>query len=96
MGKILQESLSNFSDRISDAVKARKNILVTTHIDCDGITSGAIISKALIRYGAKCTVRTTNEYSEKLVEKMQNETRDLHVVTDLGGGFGKMLDEKLS
>ena len=96
MGKILQESLSNFSDRISDAVKARKNILVTTHIDCDGITSGAIISKALIRYGAKCTVRTTNEFSEKLVEKMQNETRDLHVVTDLGGGFGKMLDEKLS
>ena len=49
MGKILQESLSNFSDRISDAVKAKKNILVTTHIDCDGITSGSIISKALIR-----------------------------------------------
>ena len=29
MGKVLQESLSNFSDRISDAIKARKNILVT-------------------------------------------------------------------
>ena len=96
MGKLLQESLSNFSDRITDAVKARKNILVTTHIDCDGITSGSIISKALIRHGAKCTVRTTNEFSEKLVNKMQNETRDLHVVTDLGGGFGTLLDEKLS
>ena len=75
MGKVLEESLSNFSDRISDAIKARKNILVTTHIDCDGITSGAIISKALIRQGAKCTVRTTNEFSEKLVDKMQKETR---------------------
>ncbi len=96
MGKVLEESLSNFSDRISDAIKARKNILVTTHIDCDGITSGAIISKALIRQGAKCTVRTTNEFSEKLVDKMQKETRDLHVITDLGGGFGKLLDEKLS
>ena len=27
---------------------------------------------------------------------MQKETRDLHVITDLGGGFGKLLDEKLS
>ena len=34
MGKVLEESLSNFSDRISDAVKTKKNILVTTHIDC--------------------------------------------------------------
>ena len=96
MGKVLEESLSNFSDRISDAVKSRKNILVTTHIDCDGITSGSIISKALIRHGAKCTVRTTNEFSENLVERMQKETRDLHVITDLGGGFGRLLDEKLS
>ena len=96
MGKVLQESLSNFSDRISDAIKTRKNILVTTHIDCDGITSGSIMSKALIRHGAKCTVRTTNEFSEKLVEKMENETRDLHVITDLGGGFGSLLDERLS
>ena len=96
MGKILEESLSNFSDQISDAVKSRKNILVTTHIDCDGITSGSIISKALIRHGAKCTVRTTNEFSEKLVDKMQKETRNLHVITDLGGGFGSLLDEKLS
>tara|TARA_Y100000590_G_scaffold350673_1_gene402674 strand:- start:8208 stop:9608 length:1401 start_codon:yes stop_codon:yes gene_type:complete len=95
MGKILQESLSNFQDRISDAIKSRKNILVTTHIDCDGITSGSIISKALIRQGAKCTVRTTNEFSEKLVEKMEKETRDLHIITDLGGGFGNLLDEKL-
>ncbi len=96
MGKVLEESLSNFSDRISDAVKSRKNILITTNIDCDGITSGSIISKALIRQGAKCTVRTTNEFSENLVDRMQKETRDLHVITDLGGGFGKSLDEKLS
>ena len=44
MDKNLQESLSYFSDKVSDAVKARKKILVTTHIDCDGITSGSIIS----------------------------------------------------
>ena len=45
MGKNIQESLSYFSDKISDAIKSKKSILVTTHIDCDGITSGSIISK---------------------------------------------------
>ena len=95
MEKKLQESLSYFSDKISDTIKAKKNILVTTHIDCDGITSGSIISKALIREGARCTVRTTNEFSHNLIHCLQKETRDLHVITDLGGGFGKELDQKI-
>ena len=42
MEKILQEHLSNFRDKIKDCIKNRKKILVTTHIDCDGITSGSI------------------------------------------------------
>ena len=83
MGKKIQESLSNFTDRISDSIKSNKKILVTTHIDCDGLTSGSIITKALIRKGAKCTVRTTNEFSQKLVEQLQKETRDLHIITCL-------------
>ena len=95
MDKNLQESLSYFSDKVSDAVKARKKILVTTHIDCDGITSGSIISKALIREGASCTVRTTNEFSHNFIDSLQKETHDLHVITDLGGGFAKDLDQKI-
>ena len=38
MGKVLEESLSNFSDRISDAIKARKNILVTTPVSYTHLT----------------------------------------------------------
>ena len=67
MGKLLEETLSNFRDKIKDCIKNRKKILVTTHIDCDGITSGSIISNALIRAGAKFTVRTTNEFSTNLI-----------------------------
>ena len=95
MGRNLQESLSYFSDKITDAIKSKKSILVTTHIDCDGITSGSIISKALIRQGANCTVRTTNEFIQNLIESMKKENKRLHVITDLGGGFGKYLDEKI-
>ena len=95
MGKKIQESHSNFSDKISDTIKSKKSILVTTHLDCDGITSGSIISKALIREGARCTVRTTNEFSQNIVEQLEKENKGLHIITDLAGGFARNLDEKV-
>ncbi len=95
MTKSLDDSLSFFKDKISDCIKYRKSIFVTTHIDCDGLTSGSIITKALIRAGAKCTVRTSKEFSKKVVESFKTDSRDFHIVTDLGGGFAKDLNETL-
>ncbi len=95
MTKSLDESLSFFKDRISDCIKYKKSIFVTTHIDCDGLASGSIITKALIRAGAKCTVRTSKEFSKKIVESFKTDSRDFHIITDLGGGFAKELDEAL-
>jgi len=95
MGKTLDQHLSNFNDVISDLIKNGKDISVVTHIDCDGLTSGAIITKALIRAGAKVTVRTTKEMSAQTIKTMQADARDFHVITDLGSGFGKQLNEAL-
>ena len=95
MTKSLDESLSLFKDKISDCIKSKKSISVTTHIDCDGLTSGSIITKALIRAGAKCTVRTSKEFSRNIVESFKTDSRDFHIVTDLGGGFANELDKTL-
>ena len=95
MGKALQEHLSNFRDKVKDSIKNKKRILVTTHIDCDGITSGSIITNALIRAGAKCTVRTANEFNTNLIQKLKKDENDFHIITDLGGGFGKDIGENL-
>ncbi len=95
MGNSLDQSLSNFRDIIFDKIKTEKNISITTHIDCDGLTSGSIITKALLRAGAKCTLRTSNEFNSQLIDSMKNDERDFHIVTDLGGGFGNELDESL-
>ncbi|MGH1522280.1 MAG: DHHA1 domain-containing protein [Nitrosopumilus sp.] len=95
MTKSLDESLSFFRDKVLDCIKSNKSIFVTTHIDCDGLTSGSIITKALIRAGAKCTVRTSKEFTKKLVGSFKADSRDLHVITDLGGGFASNLDETL-
>jgi len=95
MTKTLDESLSFFKDKISDCIKSRKSISVTTHIDCDGLTSGSIITKALIRAGARCTVRTSKEFSKKVIDSLKKDSRDFHIITDLAGGFASNLDESL-
>ena len=93
MTRSLEESLSFFKDKVSDCIKTGKSISVTTHLDCDGLTSGSIITKAPIRAGANCTVRTSKEFSKKIVESFKTDSRDFHIVTDLGGGFAKDLNE---
>lgn len=95
MTKSLDESLSFFKDKILDCVKSKKSIFVTTHIDCDGLSSGSIITKALIRAGAKCTVRTSKEFNKKVIDSFKTDSRDFHIVTDLGGGFAKELNKSL-
>ena len=72
MTKEFQESLSLFKDKISDCIKSNKSISITTHNDCDGLTSGSIITKALIREGAKCTIRTSKEFSKKCKKITKN------------------------
>ncbi|MFQ5573051.1 MAG: DHHA1 domain-containing protein [Nitrosopumilaceae archaeon] len=96
MPKDLNKSLSYFHDKIFDCIKSNKSIFVLTHIDCDGISSGSIITKALIRAGANCTVRTTKELNKSVISNLQKNFRNLHVITDLGGGFAKDLDESLA
>ena len=88
----LDIALSYFHDKVTDSIKFGKNISVITHLDCDGITSGSIVTKSLIRSGAKCTLRTVTEFNKNLVDRMKNDSREFHIITDLGGGFAKELD----
>ncbi|MDE1766519.1 MAG: DHH family phosphoesterase [Thaumarchaeota archaeon] len=89
------QALSYFHDKVSDCIKSGKNISVITHLDCDGITAGSIVTKALIRSGAKCTVKTVNEFGKNLIDRLKNDSRQFHIITDLGGGFAKDLDNAL-
>lgn len=95
MVQSLDESLSNFSDRLSELIKSKKDIQIITHIDCDGITSGSIITKSLIRAGAKVTAKTAKEMSHEVIRQMRSDGRDFYIITDLGGGFAGQLDEAL-
>src|SRR2546427_11565832 len=91
----LDLALSYFHDKASDCIRAGKNISVITHLDCDGIPSGSIVTKSLIRSGAKCTLKTVNEFSKNIIDKLKNHSRHFHIITDLVGGFPKNLDNVL-
>lgn len=95
MAQSISEAFSSFSDQISDAIKSAKSIYVVTHIDCDGLTSGSIITKALIRAGARVTVKTAKEMSPSVIKRMRQDARDVYIITDLGGGFARQFDEAL-
>src|SRR3989304_4648609 len=90
MEKSLDQALTNFKDKIADCIKSKKSISVITHIDCDGITSGSIISKALIRAGANCTVTTAKELNKKIIEKLREDHRDFHVIMNGSSMLGNM------
>ena len=91
----LDESLALFRDKVTDCIKSKGSIMVLTHLDCDGITSGSIVTKALIRAGARCTVRTSKEFNNSVIRSIKSGSRDLCIVTDLGGGFASTIDNVL-
>lgn len=93
--KSLDASLGVFRDKINDCIKSNGSILVTTHIDCDGLTSGSIITKALIRAGAKCAVTSAKEFSDTVIKFLKSRSQDLCIVTDLGGGFASKMNKSL-
>ncbi len=91
----LENSLSLFVDNITECIKGNKPVLVITHMDCDGLASGAIIAKALIRAGCVCTLRSSAEFSTKVAEDLGKDKHTFNIVTDLGSGFAEDLDRNL-
>ena len=95
MSQSIDESLSLFSDSVADAVKSRRSVIIMTHMDCDGLVSGAIMAKAAMRAGARCTVTTAKSFSQKQIARLSDSKRDLHIITDLGSGSAAALGESL-
>ncbi|MGH9922062.1 MAG: DHH family phosphoesterase, partial [Nitrososphaerales archaeon] len=93
--KEFQDALHSFCDKISDVISAGKEIAVITHVDADGITSGSIITKALIRKNAKCVLRTVSDLNPNMISKLKEENHGFYIVCDLGAGLADLLEKGL-
>ena len=86
----------------SDIEKAAQNIKkitqvirVISHLDTDGITSAAIISKALKRENKNFCLSVVKQLSEEELVELKKEPYDYFIFTDLGSGQLKNIIEYL-
>ncbi len=61
-----------------------KKMLIVTHIDADGITSGSIVFAALSRDGANVTLRCVPDLDPGLIVELESQKYDFYLFTDLG------------
>ncbi|MGA2664903.1 MAG: DHH family phosphoesterase [Nitrososphaerales archaeon] len=83
----LTSRASDASRLLSRLAAERKRVLVVTHIDADGLSSGAIAFQTLIRAGAIASVRAIPDLDLRAIEGLGAEKFDFYLFTDLGSGL---------
>jgi RecJ-like exonuclease len=67
--------------------RSGKRIIVVTHIDADGLCSGSIVFRSLMRKGANVVLRTVPDLDPMAVSEVADEGYDFHIFTDLGSSL---------
>lgn len=91
----LQKRYDSLVHEILRVARQGKKILVITHIDADGLTSGAAVFAALARKGANVTLRTVPDLEPRSIRDLKDEKFDFYVFTDLGATLVHELEDKL-
>jgi len=84
----------NEIERVARAVKPllkEKNVKVLSQFDADGITSGAILAKALMREGTNFDVRILKQLTSDLISDLKVTEEDVLILSDFGSGQLDML-----
>jgi RecJ-like exonuclease len=79
--------------KISEIIKKCKSVHIVTHIDADGITSGAIAYKTLQELNKEISIEFVKNLDEKYMEKLKNENHELVWFTDLGSSISNKYSE---
>lgn len=91
----LDSFLYKFCSRIYDAIRDYKRIIVVTHTDADGLVSGSILTKAIVREGGRCLLRCVSDLTQNVLASIADEEHDLYIFTDLGAGLADAIDEHI-
>jgi RecJ-like exonuclease len=71
----------------ADFIKKHSSALVVSHIDADGLTSAAIMGKALERAGIDCDIRFVKQLDSAALAGIADSDPELVIFTDLGSGM---------
>jgi RecJ-like exonuclease len=75
--------------KVADIIKKSNNIHIVTHIDADGITSGAIAVKTLKRLNKNYSIEFVKQIDDEILNKIKNQNHDLIWFTDLGSNISE-------
>ncbi len=75
--------------KVADIIKKSNNIHIVTHIDADGITSGAIALKTLKRLNKNHSIEFVKQIDDEILNKIKNQNHDLIWFTDLGSNISE-------
>ncbi len=86
MENLIQDAINNFSN-----LNKNKPLRIITHNDTDGLTSGAIICKALIRDKWKFVINSVKQLDEETLKNIFQEPYETFIFTDIGSGYLKLI-----
>ena len=72
---------------LADIIRKHENIHIVTHIDADGITSGAIAVQTLSRLGKNYSIEFVKQLDPLTIEHIKDENYELVWFTDLGSSI---------
>ncbi|MCZ7357923.1 MAG: DHH family phosphoesterase [Candidatus Methanoperedens sp.] len=75
------------AQQCADYIKKHASALVVSHIDADGLTSAAIMCKALERAGIEYETRFLKQLDISALTEIADKNPELVVFTDLGSGM---------
>ncbi len=91
----LQDRLKVIAGDLRLLVEQGKRILVVTHIDADGLSSGAVVFGCLTRMGADVAVRAIPDLDPRKIKELQAQNFDFYIFTDLAASLAGELESAL-
>lgn len=72
---------------VGDLANRGARVLVVTHIDADGLSSGSVAYSALARKNFAVSVRAIPDLDQRAIEKLKADKFEFYLFTDLGSGL---------
>ncbi|MEM2843558.1 MAG: DHH family phosphoesterase [Candidatus Bathyarchaeia archaeon] len=81
------EKTKDVSSFIKEEASKNSKFTIVTHFDADGLASGGIICKALIRLNAFFHLRVVEQLSEETLIKILKIKSDVAIFSEIGSGY---------
>ncbi|MFQ5884313.1 MAG: DHHA1 domain-containing protein [Thermoplasmata archaeon] len=85
--------MHNLGKKLSEDVLCRKEVLVVTHIDADGITAGSIACSSLGRAGIDYDIVFVKSLDEDVARKIRDRNPEFVWFADIGAGSFDLISD---